>query len=136
MANQQTVEFSLLEPGHQFPPASYILETSLVEAYLKATEETCPVYRQERLVPPTAVAAYAMAALAEGIDLPPGTIHISQEIESIKHACVNDTITSRAKVSGKRNRGKLELLTIDIDVTNQNGESVLSGKTTFLAPQQ
>jgi len=135
MANQQTVEFSLLEPGHQFPQASYVLETSLIEAYLKATEETYAVYRQERLVPPTAIAACAMAALAEGIDLPPGTIHISQEIEFIKHACVNDTITCHAEVSGKRNRGKLELLTIEIDVTNQNGESVLAGKTTFLAPR-
>ena len=136
MANQQKVEFSQLELGHQFPQASYILETPMIEAYLEATEDTYPAYRQEELVPPTAVAAYAMAALAEDIELPPGTIHISQEIESLKPACVNDTITSHARVSGKRSRGKLDLLTIDIEVTNQNGEPVLAGKTTFLAPQQ
>ena len=135
MANQQRVEYSQLEPGHQFPQASYVLETSLIEAYLDATEETYPAYRQKKLVPPTAVAAYAMVALAEGIELPPGTIHISQEIEFLKPACVNDTITSHARVSGRRSRGNLELLTIDMDVTNQSGDPVLAGKTTFLAPQ-
>jgi len=136
MANQQRVEFSQLEPGHEFPHASCALETSLIEVYLEATEETYPAYRQEKLVPPTAVAAYAMTALAEGIELPPGTIHISQEIEFLKPAYVNNTITSHARVSGKRSRGKLELLTIDIDIINQNGEPVLAGKTTFLAPRQ
>ena len=134
MSNQQKVEYSQIELGHQFPQTSYVLEAALIEAYLKATGETYPAYREEKLVPPTAVAAYSMAALTEGLELPPGTIHISQEIESLNPSYVKDTIISHARVSGKRSRGKFELLTIDIDVTNQKGQSVLAGKTTFLAP--
>jgi len=136
MANQQRVEFAQLETGHEFPPASYVLQPNLIESYLTATQETYPAFHQEKLVPPTAVAAYALAALAEGMAVPPGTIHTSQEIEATDLVHVNDTITSHARVSSKRSRKNMEIMTIDINVTNQAGVTVLTGKTTFLSSPQ
>jgi len=125
-----------METGYQFPPASYVLDPELISSYLLATGEKDPLFLEERFVPPTAVTAYALAALAEGIEIPPGTIHTSQEIESTGLVQVNDTITSKATVESKRSRKNMELLTIAIEVTNQHGQVVLRGKTTFLSSPQ
>ncbi|MFH1775821.1 MAG: MaoC family dehydratase N-terminal domain-containing protein [Chloroflexota bacterium] len=134
MPEQPKVEFSQLEPGYEFPPASYRLEPAAVATYLKAVEDSNR-YGDGGLVPPTAIAAYAMAALGEAISLPPGTIHISQELDFINATNIGDTITSYAKVSRKQERGRLHLLTVTLDVRNQGGQPVLAGRTGFILPQ-
>jgi len=136
MSDQQHLDFSQLEAGHQFPPASYVLEPGLIDSYLTATTEMNTIYAEKSVVPPTAVAAYALAALASEMKIPPGTIHTSQEIESVASVHVNDTITSYARVAAKRSRKNMEMMSIDFEVTNQNGTTVLRGKTTFMSSPQ
>lgn len=134
MSKRQKVEYPQLQPGYEFPSASYELDSSVVATYLKAVEETSQLYHNTELVPPTAVAAYAMATLSESISLPPGSIHVYQELEFIDTVGMRDTITCHAKVGQKQNRGRLHLLTIDLDVFNQNQKKVLAGKTGFVLP--
>jgi len=136
MPEKQKIEYSQLEAGYQFPATSYKLDSSTVATYLKAVEDTSCLYQDTQLVPPMAIAAYAMAALSQNISLPPGVIHVSQELEFISTVSVNDSLTSYAKVGRKQSRGKLHLLAIDLDVLNQNQEVVLTGKTTFILPEQ
>ncbi|MFH0914638.1 MAG: MaoC family dehydratase N-terminal domain-containing protein [Chloroflexota bacterium] len=121
-----------LEAGYEFPPASYELERSMVSAYLQAVEETSPRYQDTGLVPPTAVAAYALTALSQGLAMPPGAIHVSQELEFLELVRAGDTITCQAKVSRKQERGKMHIFTIDLNVLNQSGKTVLTGKTSFI----
>lgn len=135
MTKQQKLEYRQIEVGHEFPPTSYKLDSSMVSTYLKAVEETSRLYQDTELVPPMAIAAYAMAALSEGISLPPGAIHVTQEIEFIDTVRVTDTITCHAKVSRKQNRGRLHLMTIDLDVFNQNQKAVFAGKVGFILPE-
>jgi len=134
MPKEQKVEYSQLEAGYEFPPSSYKLDSSMVAMYLKAVEDTSSLYQDTELVPPMAVAAYAMAALSESISLPSGTIHVSQELEFIDTVSIKDTITSYAKVSRKQSRGKFYLLTVDLNVFNQRQKAVLAGKTSFILP--
>jgi len=136
MPEKQKIEYSQLEAGYQFPATSYKLDASTVATYLKAVEDTSCLYQDTKLVPPMAIAAYAMAALSQDISLPPGVIHVSQELEFISTVSVNDSLTSYAKVGRKQSRGKLHLLAISLDVLNQNQEAVLTGKTTFILPEQ
>lgn len=136
MTDRKRVAFSQLETGYQFPPAAYDLTPELIDSYLQATGEAHPLFLAEKIVPPTAVTAHALAALAEGIEIPPGTIHTAQEIESTRPVFVGDTITSQATVDAKRTRKNMEILTIGIAVSNQHGETVLKGKTTFLSSPQ
>jgi len=135
MAKQPKLEYHQMEVGYEFPPASYKLDASMVSTYLKAVEETSRLYQDTELVPPMAIAAYAMAALSQGISLPPGTIHVNQELEFLDTVSVRDTITCQAKVSRKQNRGRLHLMTIDLDVFNQNQKKVLAGKVGFVLPE-
>ena len=134
MPEQPKIEFRQVRAGYEFPPASYQLSAPMVATYLKAVEETSQLYQDTRLVPPTAVAAYAMATLSGHISLPPGTIHVSQELEFIGTVSVGDTITCRARVGRKQARGRLHLMTIYLSVVNQNQETVLAGKTSFVLP--
>ena len=136
MSEGQKVKYSQLEAGYEFPPRSYKLDTSIVSAYLKAVEDTSRLYQDTNLVPPTAIAAYALAALSQGIDLPPGAIHVSQELEFMDTMSVNDSLISYAKVSRKQSRSKFHLLAIDLNVFNQNQTAVLAGKTSFILPEQ
>jgi len=134
MPKEQKVEYKQLEAGYEFPPSSYKLDSSMVAMYLKAVEDTSSLYQDTELVPPMAVAAYAMAALSESISLPSGTIHVSQELEFIDTVSIKDTITSYAKVSRKQSRGKFHLLTVELNVFNQRQKAVLAGKTSFILP--
>ena len=135
MPERQKIEYEHIETGYEFHPVSYQLDAGMIAAYLQAVGDTSPLYQDSELVPPMAVAALAMAALLESISLPGGTIHVSQEIEFIDPVSVKDTITCRARVSRKHERGKLHLMTIELNVFNQTQEAVLSGKTSFVLPQ-
>ncbi len=135
MLNRQRIEYSQLEVGYEFPASSYQLDHSTVATYLKAVEDTDSMYQGTDLVPPMAVAAYAMKALSENISLPPGTIHVSQKLEFTDTVSINDSLTSYAKVSRKQSRGKLHLLTVSLNVLNQSQKAVLAGKAIFILPE-
>jgi len=136
MSEKQKIKYSQLEAGYEFPPSSYKLDTSIVSTYLKAVEDTSRLYQDNGLVPPMVIAAYAMAALSQSICLPPGAIHVSQELEFIDTVSVNESLISCARVSRKQSRGKFHLLAIDLNVFNQNQKVVLAGKTSFILPEQ
>jgi acyl dehydratase len=75
-----------------------------------------------------------MASLGSAITMPPGTIHISQEIEFLKLVKIGDTITCFSKISRKQDRGSLHLMNTDITVLNQHQEKILTGKVGFILP--
>jgi acyl dehydratase len=135
MNNPAKVEYYQLFVGFEFPPQSYTLDSSLVSLYLEAVGESNELFRQEQLVPPMAVTAFAMASLSQGLSMPPGTIHVSQELDFLKVVKVGDSITCRSKVSRKVDRGGLRLMNTDITVVNQNQESVLTGRVGFVLPE-
>ena len=135
MPKEQKIEYSQLEAGYEFPPSSYKLDNSIVATYLKAVEDMSSLYQDAGLIPPMAIAAYAMAALSESMCLPPGAIHVSQEFEFINTANINDTVVSCARVRRKQRRGKFHLLVIDLNVSNQKQKAVLAGKTSFILPE-
>ncbi|MFC1987108.1 MaoC family dehydratase N-terminal domain-containing protein [Chloroflexota bacterium] len=132
--NSQKIDCQQIEAGYEFKPLSYQLDASMVADYLRAVGETSSLYQTSDLVPPTAVAAYALAALFGSISLPPGTIHVSQELDFTGTVNAGDTITCQAKVLRKQNRGGLNLMTIGLNVFNRNQEKVIAGKTSLLLP--
>jgi acyl dehydratase len=123
-----------LMAGFEFPPKVFTLDSTSVELYLQATLDSAEIYRSGNLVPPMAVTAYAMTSLSQAVTLPSGTIHVSQELDFLKTLKIGDSITCRSKVSRKLDRGGLRLMNIDITVTNQNAEIVVTGKVGFLLP--
>ena len=134
MQEQKKTEYQDLQAGQEFPPATFQVDSTTVADYLAAIEEDNAIYQNTGLVPPMAVAALALKSLIGAISMPPGTIHVSQEFEFIDTVSAQDTLTSRASVSRIQERGKLHLINVDINVSNQEQKPVLAGKTGFILP--
>ena len=134
MPEQSKIEYQDLKAGQEFPPAAFQVDSTTVDDYLKAVEEDNAIYQNTGLVPPMAVAALALKSLISAISMPPGTIHVSQEFEFIDTVNTQDTLTSHAGVSRIQERGKLHLISVDINVSNQEQKPVLAGKTGFILP--
>jgi acyl dehydratase len=134
MTEPNKAEYHQLFVGFEFPPQTYKLDSETVSAYLEAVKDTSEIYRGGNLVPPMAVTAFAMASLGSAVKMPPGTIHVSQELDFFKLVRVGDSITCHSKVSRKVDRGGLRLMNTDISVLNQNQEKVLTGRVGFVLP--
>ena len=124
----------LTTTGYEFPPSSFKLEPEMVKAYLNAVEDNNRIYEEDKIVPPMAIAALAMAAMSKGLVLPPGAIHVSQEVTFINIANIDEMFISYARVNRKVERGKFHMLTIGISVENQKKTIVITGETSFIFP--
>ncbi len=133
--DKDKIEYKQLETGFEFAPVGFKLDATMVSDYIRAVEETSPLYQATGLVPPLAVAALAMAGLMPTIALPPGTIHVSQELELKDTVGTTDDLTSYTRVGKKQDRGKLHLLTIAFNVLNQRQQTVLSGRAVLMLPE-
>jgi len=131
---ESKLEYSQLEVGQEFPEVSFNLDSDSVAAYLKATGEADSLYVGTGLVPPTATTAWALISLLEYIDLPDGTIHLSQEVRSNGTGKEGQTLTCRARISRKQERGQLKLLDIVYDVLDSEEVPLISGKSSFNFP--
>ncbi|MFC1953710.1 MaoC family dehydratase N-terminal domain-containing protein [Chloroflexota bacterium] len=136
MNGKETIDYSQIEAGYEFPPGDYKVDSSTASVFLEAVEYTGPLYQDTGLVPPMAVAASALATLSRTISLPPGSIHVSQELEFVTIVNVNDSLTSYTRVNRVQQRGKIHLLTVDFDVRNQYQKTVLTAKTSFILPRE
>jgi len=127
----KTISYEELIPGYEFPPANYEMSASLVSKYLKAVDS-----QDDGVVPPLAITACAIAAMAESFSLPPGAIaiHASQELEFLKLLPIGATIECHTRVARKITRGKMSMLILELDIFDQSKEKVQSGKATIALP--
>jgi acyl dehydratase len=109
-----------------------------VAEYLDALESDIPLYSEQQLVPPMALAARTLGLLIEKLGLAPGTVHTSQEVTALKPVPIGRQITAEAKPSRPLRRGQWEFLSVAFTLrehrNGETGESVLKGKTTVMSP--
>ena len=127
------LSFKQLPVGFEFPPTSYQLTEPVIAKYLEAVGETSD-FLTSGVVPPLAIAACAMTALSQSFTVPPGSIHASQELEFLRVVPIGTSISCGGKIAQKLERGSLNLVILEINVTNQAGEKVMTGKATIAAP--
>jgi hypothetical protein len=133
MAQEPKTDYYQINVGYEFPSRTYTLDSAMVSTYLEAVKEAHDLYRVEKLVPPLALAAYAMTALAEGSNFPPGTVHVTQELDFLTAVRVGETIFCRSRVSRRIDRGGMRIMTTEIDVYREQ-QKVLRGKVGFILP--
>ena len=131
---QQKVDYGELVTGYEFAPTSFSPDGEMVTAYLNATEGDKHIYEEDKIVPPMAIAALAMAAMSQSLVLTPGTIHVSQDLKFNSVVGIGERLTSHARVNRKTERGKFNMLTVGINVLNQEQVAVLTAETSFILP--
>src|SRR5512143_3221980 len=134
MAQEEKADFYSIGVGYEFPVKNYTLDSETVSNYLAAVKESHALYQRERLVPPLALTALAMSALAEGSSFPGGTVHVTQELEFLGTVKVGETISCRSQVSRRIDLAGMRIMTTDIAVFNQDQVKVLAGKVGFVLP--
>lgn len=127
------LSFKQLPVGFEFPPTRYELTEPVIAKYLEAVGEESD-FLTSGIVPPLAIAACAMTALSQSFTVPPGSIHASQELEFLKIVSIGASVSCGGKIAQKLERGSLNLVILEINVTNQAGEKVLTGRATIAAP--
>ncbi|MDP3767985.1 MAG: MaoC family dehydratase [Dehalococcoidia bacterium] len=122
-----------LPKGHQFPATTFELKTDDVSRYLEAVEDTNAVYRNVGIAPPLAVAARALGALLDLIELPAGTLHTGQEVEARAPVPFDATLTLAGRIAQRAERAGVIISVIEFEVTpNGSGAPALRGRTTVV----
>lgn len=102
--------------------------------YLAAVGDAPELYLQYGLAPPLALSAYALGALLDKLNLPPGTIHSTQEMAVVAPVAIGQEISGRAVLERPRRRGGWQFITVTYTLRDGSGATVQTGKTTVLAP--
>ncbi len=123
-----------LAKGHQMPPSTFELSPAWVREYVAAVEDEAIGALDEGLVPSMAVAALAVRSLQEGAELPPGAIHLGQELALLKPVRVGEHLTVQARVVSRGERQGWILMGIDLNVEDENHAPVMSGRATLTMP--
>ncbi|HEY95933.1 MAG TPA: hypothetical protein G4O15_13465 [Dehalococcoidia bacterium] len=131
---QQKIDYEKLTTGFEFEPSGFSIDAESVDKYLNAVDGGKGIYEKNKTIPPMSIAAIAMTAMAEGLSMPPGAIHVSQDIRFLNPVRINENLTSYARVNRIVKRRKLHMLSIGINVVNDKKNSVLEGETSFILP--
>jgi acyl dehydratase len=107
------------------------MDDAAVEQYRQAVgDSTLPGY-----LPPTALAAWALGAVLKHLELVPGTVHASQELSFSRAVRVGDGVVQSATVSQNSVRGGWRWLVVDLTTDDDQGNSLLTGRSTVLFPE-
>ena len=129
-----TLALETLPKGHQFPPAEFDLSPEWVREYVAAVEDRAIARLGEDLVPPMAVAALAIRALLDAAALPPGAIHLGQELSFLRPLRVGEGLMARARVASRGERQGWALMGIEMNVQDGAGRPVMTGRATVTMP--
>ncbi len=112
------------------------LDPSLVQEYLSAVGDHSQVYAGTDLVPLTAVAALGVRTVLGALALPPGTVHVAQELTAHRAAACGQRVSCQAKVVQVSHRRDGTFLVLEFTVNDDAGYPVLDGRTTLMVPGQ
>ncbi len=127
-------EIQHLTPGNSLVTSSLTLTWEEIEEYLAAVEDPQTLYWERQVVPPMALATRAIRELLTHFSLPPGSVHMAQEVESVAPCRFGTALTLESQLSQNSVRGALRFLGITFEVRDPQGMAVLKGTSTVLAP--
>jgi hypothetical protein len=87
------------------------------------------------LVPPTALAAYALRGILREINLPPGALHSAQEMSVSRPMTSNEAIIFRAKLTRNSVQQGWRFVSIDFSGVDEEEKQVIQGKSTVVIPE-
>ena len=122
-----------LPVGHTFPPISFTVDAEKSRAYRAATGDALALYEEQSAVPPLAVAALALGALMEVIDLPDGTLHGNETLQAHAAVPVGAALTCAPAVTRNSTRAGMVFTTFEFVVSHED-KPVITARATVLYP--
>ncbi|MDA0987911.1 MAG: MaoC family dehydratase N-terminal domain-containing protein [Chloroflexi bacterium] len=122
--------------GYEFIPVRFQLNAEEVALYLQAVGESNALFRQQKLVPLTALAAYGLRGILIEIGLPPGAIHSAQETSVSRAITSDETIVFSAKLTQNAVWKGWRFVTVDYTGVDESEKQVLYGRSTVVIPEE
>lgn len=133
MAAPARTLLSELPKGHQFATTTFDLTAAAVSAYLDAVQDGNDVYAARGLAPPLAVAARALGALLEVMELPAGALHTGQEVAAHAGIPISATLTLAGRIAQRSERAGMVIAVIEFEVSVAgSGAAAVTGRTTVM----
>ena len=111
-----------------------VLTQEFASDYREVVAETISDDRYSQICSSTAVVARILGMLLDSFELPSGTVHLSQQIQSTNYVRVGEPIIVWAKPSRSLRRTEWTFLSIEFTVVGRDQCEILSGKTTVMVP--
>ena len=121
--------------GYEFIPIRFQLQPREVDLYLQAVGESHALFRQQRFVPPTALAAYALRGILREINLPPGAIHSAQETSVSRPIASDEAIVFRATLTQNSVWKGWRFVSVDFTGVDEEEKQVIHGRSTVVIPE-
>ncbi|MSQ41410.1 MAG: hypothetical protein EXR55_07160 [Dehalococcoidia bacterium] len=123
-----------LSPGDALLTSSMAFTWKEIEEYLEAVEDPQTLYWERQVVPPMALATRAIRELLSQLSLPPGSVHIAQDVEFVAPCRFGTALTLEGRLFQNAVRGPMHFLGITFDVHDPQGTVILRGKSTVILP--
>ena len=107
-----------------------------IRKYMNAVGDDLTLYEELDALPPNAIAAYVLRELLNKMHLPAGTIHASQEIESLRIIPIGETLYCNMTVSKPTKRKGLNTIFAEFIVQDTEANNLLRGKSLVLIPAE
>ena len=130
------IDYSKLETGQMLSRQSLTLDAKAVGDYASAVDDKSNPATKDGvpLVPPMAIAALALSAVINTLQIPGGTIHASQELSFGAVAAIGASLDCTATVAQNSVRRNWRFLVVNIEATSESGIAVMEGKSTIMLP--
>ena len=130
------IDYSTLETGQQLSNQSLTLDAKAVGDYVAAVSDASnpTAGGGTPLVPPMAIAALALSAVINTLQIPGGTIHASQELGFGAAVPVGATLDCTATLAQNSVRRNWRFLVVNMEATSESGSVVMEGKSTIMLP--
>jgi hypothetical protein len=120
-----------LPKGHEFASQTFEVTPAWVAEYRAAVnDETSP----SSTVPPLALVALTFQSLLEQAALPDGAIHVSQELSSFRAVEQGESVVAKARIGTRGERAGWVLMGVELEVTEEAGDTIVSGRATITFP--
>jgi hypothetical protein len=129
-----------LPRGHELSATHFRLGVDDVRRYLEAVEDRSNAYGHgtegPAWVPPLAVAALALRAVLEQVEVPAGALHAGQEVEFRCPVPVGAFMRSRARVAQRSEMRGAVVSVIEFDVREEGSAApAVVGRATVIVPR-
>ncbi len=138
MSRSTKVYLENIDEGYCFPKIKTFISKDLIENYMSVMESNRRLSKTGALiVPPGALASFTIGELLSNIHLPPGSVHMSEEIISAGELEIEEEINIEVAIKNKSVKSDYILVSLVFNITKTaTNNSVLETTSVLVIPKE